>query len=108
MGSIQCKAAFNHWQVSEILRDLMLFQKPIDRCHGTRIAFHQFQIERQLPVMFFKSPIHFFENLAIFQGNRLSGKTQPGRKTSDRSEEHTSELQSLMRISYAVLCLKKK
>src|SRR3546814_15685977 len=26
---------------------------------------------------------------------------------SDRSEEHTSELQSLMRISYAVFCLKK-
>src|SRR3546814_9505982 len=26
----------------------------------------------------------------------------------DRSEEHTSELQSLMRISYAVFCLKKK
>src|SRR3546814_10174010 len=28
--------------------------------------------------------------------------------TSSRSEEHTSELQSLMRISYAVFCLKKK
>src|SRR3546814_8738928 len=28
--------------------------------------------------------------------------------TSGRSEEHTSELQSLMRISYAVFCLKKK
>src|SRR3546814_10099980 len=28
--------------------------------------------------------------------------------SSDRSEEHTSELQSLMRISYAVFCLKKK
>src|SRR3546814_2560684 len=28
--------------------------------------------------------------------------------TSVRSEEHTSELQSLMRISYAVFCLKKK
>src|SRR3546814_10251644 len=28
--------------------------------------------------------------------------------TYDRSEEHTSELQSLMRISYAVFCLKKK
>src|SRR3546814_6485597 len=27
---------------------------------------------------------------------------------NDRSEEHTSELQSLMRISYAVFCLKKK
>src|SRR3546814_3413139 len=29
-------------------------------------------------------------------------------KRPDRSEEHTSELQSLMRISYAVFCLKKK
>src|SRR3546814_3136264 len=28
--------------------------------------------------------------------------------TDERSEEHTSELQSLMRISYAVFCLKKK
>src|SRR3546814_2840418 len=28
--------------------------------------------------------------------------------SDERSEEHTSELQSLMRISYAVLCLKKK
>src|SRR3546814_3161273 len=48
--------------------------------------------------------------------HRLSGKgrppvasrrrgLQPGRL---RSEEHTSELQSLMRISYAVFCLKKK
>src|SRR3546814_1876963 len=30
------------------------------------------------------------------------------RRDSRRSEEHTSELQSLMRISYAVFCLKKK
>src|SRR3546814_1160165 len=30
------------------------------------------------------------------------------RQESPRSEEHTSELQSLMRISYAVFCLKKK
>src|SRR3546814_2116273 len=30
------------------------------------------------------------------------------RARDDRSEEHTSELQSLMRISYAVFCLKKK
>src|SRR3546814_2428809 len=30
------------------------------------------------------------------------------RASLDRSEEHTSELQSLMRISYAVFCLKKK
>src|SRR3546814_9228164 len=31
-----------------------------------------------------------------------------GRHGGSRSEEHTSELQSLMRISYAVFCLKKK
>src|SRR3546814_2825878 len=32
----------------------------------------------------------------------------PARAEERRSEEHTSELQSLMRISYAVFCLKKK
>src|SRR3546814_6510862 len=31
-----------------------------------------------------------------------------GCQAADRSEEHTSELQSLMRISYAVFCLKKQ
>src|SRR3546814_9433761 len=45
------------------------------------------------------------------------GARQPGQlteldallpKVAGRSEEHTSELQSLMRISYAVFCLKKK
>src|SRR3546814_8882223 len=32
----------------------------------------------------------------------------PARAARSRSEEHTSELQSLMRISYAVFCMKKK
>src|SRR3546814_8523009 len=38
------------------------------------------------------------------------GQPQPRRalRAGRRSEEHTSELQSLMRISYAVFCLKKK
>src|SRR3546814_9899377 len=35
-------------------------------------------------------------------------KTLATGRFEDRSEEHTSELQSLMRISYAVFCLKKK
>src|SRR3546814_2456768 len=34
--------------------------------------------------------------------------TRPGPISVKRSEEHTSELQSLMRISYDVFCLKKK
>src|SRR3546814_5462183 len=39
-----------------------------------------------------------------YSSYHASGWTKPWR----RSEEHTSELQSLMRISYAVFCLKKK
>src|SRR3546814_10706731 len=35
-------------------------------------------------------------------------RNSPWRGYGQRSEEHTSELQSLMRISYAVFCLKKK
>src|SRR3546814_5060486 len=43
--------------------------------------------------------------------HRSDGATRGLRRLDDpapRSEEHTSELQSLMRISYAVFCLKKK
>src|SRR3546814_10383854 len=41
---------------------------------------------------------------AVRRNNRKPGLSND----KDRSEEHTSELQSLMRISYAVFCLKKK
>src|SRR3546814_1937528 len=37
-----------------------------------------------------------------------AGVIEGGDELKVRSEEHTSELQSLMRISYAVFCLKKK
>src|SRR3546814_7866029 len=42
------------------------------------------------------------------QPGRVKQMANPGDKLVVRSEEHTSELQSLMRISYAVFCLKKK
>src|SRR3546814_5052104 len=41
-------------------------------------------------------------------GGRLHSRFELRTDQSGRSEEHTSELQSLMRSSYAVLCLKKK
>src|SRR3546814_7856017 len=48
----------------------------------------------------------------IVSGHRAAPSMATGTSSSppswSRSEEHTSELQSLMRISYAVLCLKKK
>src|SRR3546814_2415623 len=39
---------------------------------------------------------------------RLDRRRYRGDRPAARSEEHTSELQSLLRISYAVFCLKKK
>src|SRR3546814_18776415 len=42
------------------------------------------------------------------RSRRASGDASGQRDGGSRSEEHTSELQSLMRISYAVFCLKKK
>src|SRR3546814_9834891 len=50
---------------------------------------------------------------ALFEDPRFDPPLQPREVAVlapdiDRSEEHTSELQSLMRISYAAFCLKKK
>src|SRR3546814_4909414 len=60
-----------------------------------------------------------FRRRAVRAQRRGAGRTEehrtgrgpgagPGLARAGRSEEHTSELQSLMRISYAVFCLKKK
>src|SRR3546814_9764008 len=43
--------------------------------------------------------------IPLYQGGLPAAEV---RRANARSEEHTSELQSLMRISYAVFCLKKK
>src|SRR3546814_6290666 len=66
----------------------------------------------------FNEPIQFLEAneaiLAQVDGGRLRGRAgQPERLAAllmpgQRSEEHTSDLQSLMRISYAGFCLKNK
>src|SRR3546814_8872170 len=48
----------------------------------------------------------FSADVAIWVG--AAGKVTRAEIVRSRSEEHTSELQSLMRISYAVFCLKKK
>src|SRR3546814_5625944 len=54
------------------------------------------------------------DDVAAIAGKRRAvhflhvGRARLGELARHRSEEHTSELQSLMRISYAVFCLKKK
>src|SRR3546814_6894281 len=46
----------------------------------------------------------------VFEQQKIFNQGKAARRVfwTQRSEEHTSELQSLMRISYAVFCLKKK
>src|SRR3546814_3754218 len=46
--------------------------------------------------------------LLVWRGRRPASWGSRASRPQTRSEEHTSELQSLMRISYAVFCLKKK
>src|SRR3546814_3976208 len=53
-----------------------------------------------------QSVTHYFINSHSIHDNYSAGDYE--RDALERSEEHTSELQSLMRISYAVFCLKKK
>src|SRR3546814_7752992 len=51
------------------------------------------------------------ESCPVFPGKPITahwGVEDPAAVEGERSEEHTSELQSLMRTSYAVFCLKKK
>src|SRR3546814_10385061 len=49
-----------------------------------------------------------FDAMCHTVAGEISPKWRYGGSRDVRSEEHTSELQSLMRISYAVFCLKKK
>src|SRR3546814_4117342 len=51
-------------------------------------------------------PVEDDAAVALVQAHAHQHRNRLGR--AQRSEEHTSELQSLMRISYAVFCLKKK
>src|SRR3546814_7797916 len=53
--------------------------------------------------------LDFIQRLAVKEDVSAAGQVNPDSDfVPARSEEHTSELQSLMRISYAVFCLKKK
>src|SRR3546814_1314664 len=71
-----------------------IFQRPVDR----RVV----GLHRPIRTLDGKVPVQAGDVLLRIVGHRI------GAHHDRRSEEHTSELQSLMRISYAVFCLKKK
>src|SRR3546814_7040884 len=73
---------------------------------------HGFQAGQMVPAVQEVDP---YQSCFFLSSDRVSFLFGPRRRDQDltkrsrlRSEEHTSELQSLMRISYAVFCLKKK
>src|SRR3546814_10439703 len=61
-------------------------------------------LRQGMVLLFDRASVHGV-GVRLLQGERHRNRALVGK---DRSEEHTSELQSLMRISYAVFCLKKK
>src|SRR3546814_10825156 len=83
------------------------FSRPDQLCSGGRTRLH-----RHPPPESSHAAAHPIERMIRPRFLPLHLLSMPNRADrvgcSRRSEEHTSELQSLMRISYAVFCLKKK
>src|SRR3546814_3869295 len=82
-----------------------------------RLAFEIFQLDADALVLALGTQRFFavaadiafaLENIENADAQRRGGRQDAVLLRRLRSEEHTSELQSLMRISYAVFCLKKK
>src|SRR3546814_2310662 len=71
------------------------------------------EIDGQAVGLLFQDDVdHAGNRIGAIDGRSAAGKhfdaIHHAQRDAGRSEEHTSELQSLMRISYAVFCLKKK
>src|SRR3546814_4269844 len=94
------------WSSDVCSSDLRPPRPPL-RLDRTQLLAHQRQA-LQLPAHLRQRPRR--QPLAFRRANRLEpiAHIRPLHVEVTRSEEHTSELQSLMRISYAVFCLKKK
>src|SRR3546814_3623676 len=71
---------------------------------------HELRLQLRLAVFkkhrddFLQISVQLLKRLAL----RVRASESRDKPDEERSEEHTSELQSLMRLSYAVFCLKKK
>src|SRR3546814_5990509 len=76
---------------------------PADASARERLGYDEL-FANQLALMLVRASTRRRPGLSLQGDGRLTGAL----RLPYRSEEHTSELQSLMRISYAVFCLKKK
>src|SRR3546814_8307154 len=99
MSALRSAGAVGASQALQPIRDMLVARRALDYAQGLGMTVHVFA-----------------QNAALAAGGcahegavatRLGLPSIPV-AAEVRSEEHTSELQSLMRISYAVFCLKKK
>src|SRR3546814_3088309 len=72
---------------------------------SSQTAYVNWKNHRRNDLDFTAASMYTFQ---VTEPNELFSQELRLSSPTDRSEEHTSELQSLMRISYAVFCLKKK
>src|SRR3546814_3079812 len=92
-----------------VVMDASQSQCPVEDANPAyrRITGYRVQEALGKPLNLFEGPDTDAAGVAELRA--AIGKVTPAaRSSATRSEEHTSELQSLMRISYAVFCLKKK
>src|SRR3546814_9414089 len=96
---------WSRWLCGLLVFFLMIRRPP--RSTRTDTRFPYTTLFRSLLGIRLLSSTHRIDRVVI---NNITGTINGPRLAviSNRSEEHTSELQSLMRISYAVFCLKKK
>src|SRR3546814_9428772 len=100
--SILVQLAFRNAKVSEkaapILILIMLFPLLVEPRSSFRVKYD--------PAYDLQQPACIRDLFLPLRKGTVQPKTSPALRIASRSEEHTSELQSLLRISYAVICLK--
>src|SRR3546814_5275847 len=79
-----------------------------DRALMSSALFRRLSNGFNISIPRFRSPYLAASSMALERPAKRTSASLAAALASIRSEEHTSELQSLMRTSYAVFCLKKK
>src|SRR3546814_1840382 len=79
-----------------------------DSGDGRHVVIGEFGRKERLEILFERQIDEIIERMLARRARQFANGFFLQRTIALRSEEHTSELQSLMRISYAVFCLKQK
>src|SRR3546814_1647124 len=98
---------------SDLIEEIATLYRDEFRRGSAVLYWEDVTIGESLPTVV-KGPLTLVDIVGFYAGRRTVynvlklAYAERDRHPANRSEEHTSELQSLMRISYAVFCLKKK